>query len=869
MAIVQNIQSQGFPTVGPAGDQGPVCSGVFISVAVAAWAQGYGRRLLDDLCCDSYVNTYGIDPDSQVHYNRNGYCERPTTLSGVTTSFPIFTDESFYRQNYASAPSRDSYKITFSGRSSSSPSLSSSFVNNLTLVSGIGRPPTSVSSVMAFSTNENCLYLHGGVLNGQVSSDMWKYSFVSSAWTKVTPSGAIPSARQEHTMAYNSISGTLLLFGGAVASGYVNDFWSYSPSTNSWTQLATGSASAPGVRAEHTMCFDSVNNMVHIWGGRNATTVYQEYFQYDFKVNSWSRLTSTSKSACSGHTMVYDPQTNSLILYGGNSTTTMYGDIYQYYIEPAVWVQRYSTGTYFYASHCSAFDPINRRMLSTGGQSSSTMYRWSGSHNLDNNVWRSWSNINIDSAVNACCAWNNIDNSMYIFGGMGPVGEESSSLYRWVFYDYTFASGINSMYTAEAGRAITQAWSHLDGITVNQTVPLYGQTKIYYAMSFDNKVTWKIFRMATNDWYSIVQASGSYWQYRESNGSWVNSSVNTQLGALNKAFSVSGNQWTRSSYDIKSSLSLPALPFLTSNINSPSPYVASASSEYSTSWQAWQAFTDVYAGNCWCPTNGTNATCWLQIDLGTKFFRPTHWRYSTPNTTYCAKRFGFVASNDLVTWDVIDTTYSGADMPQLAANTPTAWVPFNNTPIKNYRYLRFKGVSGYNATSIYARLFFRAADNSPNGLTRAQLEASGGFVPGSTQAIDLAVGFNAIDSIPSFNGFSATYVVPEKDSMTLISKSWGASVVNPKTVQCLLRCKLHDLISLNTDLKVWVSMDDGNNYEQVTNLSLLPNTDGYSYIVGYKNNLLSRNDLTMKLKIEIYNYKNVQIYGTCLGVDYV
>lgn len=67
---------------------------------------------------------------------------------------------------------------------------------------------------------------------------------------------------------------------------------------------------------------------------------------------------------------------------------------------------------------------------------------------------------------------------------------------------------------------------------------------------------------------------------------------------------------------------------------------------------------------------------------------------------------------------------------------------------------------------------------------------------------------------------------------------------------------------------MWVSTDGGLNYEQVTDLSILPNSDGYSYIVGYKSSLTPRDSSSMKLKVELLNYKTAFVYATCLAVDY-
>ena len=63
-------------------------------------------------------------------------------------------------------------------------------------------------------------------------------------------------------------------------------------------------------------------------------------------------------------------------------------------------------------------------------------------------------------------------------------------------------------------------------------------------------------------------------------------------------------------------------------------------------------------------------------------------------------------------------------------------------------------------------------------------------------------------------------------------------------------------------------MDDGVNYEQITNLSTISSYGGFSYIVGENRYLTSRNGQTMRTKVLVGNYKNVLFYGLSSGVDY-
>jgi hypothetical protein len=84
----------------------------------------------------------------------------------------------------------------------------------------------------------------------------------------------------------------------------------------------------------------------------------------------------------------------------------------------------------------------------------------------------------------------------------------------------------------------------ISGVSVSQSTP--GSSKIYHAVSMDNRATYQVF--VDSAWRVIVQESGGNWQYNNSattTPNWVNATVNSLLGALEKALAISYNQWEK------------------------------------------------------------------------------------------------------------------------------------------------------------------------------------------------------------------------------------------------------------------------------------------------------------------------------------
>jgi hypothetical protein len=843
MSII-NSNQLGSGTAGTRGDDSPVASGILFNVALQAWSLGKGRVLLDDVCCDNYITASGIDSSSIIHYSSAGYCERLYTASGISSSLQPTLDNFF----------------TSSGVTVSNnilvPLYSNEISNTVTEISTSIHPSARENSMMAYSLEDRALFLFGGN-DGARKSDLWKYDIESSVWTNITPMGASPVGRDNHTLIYNNQSRSLVLFGGQTASGLVNDTWSYSIVGGTW-QLLTPSGNGPGVRHSHSAIYDPVGNQMLVWGGLYNATNYKETFQLSFVNNYWANLADTGNPvARNDHWAAYDSHTRSMLIYGGTAGTTLYGDFWLYAIESNTWVQRHTSNVTMWG-HTLTNDPIDRCLIIIGGQSSTGEFTSDILvYNFDTNSFYN-TTTPYQFFLNSATAWDTFNNQLYVFGGRDSVAGLRGTFIKYTFREINYDKDIMVTHTTNASHFLTKSWTHLDSIRIDQGCK--GLTKLDYAFSFDQRSTWKIYTTVSG-WSSIAQNNNGNWQYLDANQVWVNSPDNTSEGALKDAFVVTSNAWNWLDSDL-SRQEFSVVPTMYSNTN-PAPFSASASSIYNTSYDAWYAFGGT---NPWY-NSGSSANQWVQIDTKSPFI-PYAWRWRTSNTTYAPKRFklqGYRSQGG--TWDDLDSTYAGSDYPQMAAGIFTPWFPL--TTVSGYSVYRMFINSGYSATYVYIdQLEISQRQVRPSLLGRSAWEATGGFIPTVTKSIDVAVGFKIVDHIPSVTRFTANYMTSDSE-MTLISEPWVTFTINPTSIELIVKCKFVDTVSLGTDVKVWVSSDDGANYEQITNLQILSTVDNYSYIVGRKSGLVPRNSNIMRLKITTSNFKNIQIYGTCLGVDYV
>jgi len=122
---------------------------------------------------------------------------------------------------------------------------------------------------------------------------------------------------------------------GNAGSLYFNGLHAYDPNSNSWTELsADGAAGAPSNRWRVATCFDPNSNRIVCFGGRDASTVFDETWVFDLVGNTWSSIPNptpgtTGPTARFDAQMCYDATTGSLILFGGQGaggSTDRYGD---------------------------------------------------------------------------------------------------------------------------------------------------------------------------------------------------------------------------------------------------------------------------------------------------------------------------------------------------------------------------------------------------------------------------------------------------------------------------------------------------------------------------------------------------------------
>ncbi|MHA1995858.1 MAG: Kelch repeat-containing protein [Candidatus Hodarchaeales archaeon] len=169
----------------------------------------------------------------------------------------------------------------------------------------------------------------------KIFNDTWAYDYNTDTWENLTTPEMKNIARFGASMAYDSESDRIIMFGGwkwkpyqtVAQSTGVGETWSYDYETNTWTNLTT--EDSPPFRGSASMSYDGKNDRMILFGGFNSkmyetpeTTIpfYCDTWAYDYNTNTWTNMSpSANPPPIGNHESVYDSESNKTIIFGGRS----------------------------------------------------------------------------------------------------------------------------------------------------------------------------------------------------------------------------------------------------------------------------------------------------------------------------------------------------------------------------------------------------------------------------------------------------------------------------------------------------------------------------------------------------------------------
>ena len=163
-------------------------------------------------------------------------------------------------------------------------------------------PPARSGHAMVYDPAGKVM-LFGGYNGSVYLNDTWVYDYTTNSWTNRNPTNP-PPAHAWHALAYDAFAGREILFGGFSSGGYLNDTWAYSYPTNTWTNR--NPTNHPPARCVHALAYDATAGRVILFGGSIGGGYLNDTWAYNFTANSWNTL-RLSHSLMEGWNMITVP----------------------------------------------------------------------------------------------------------------------------------------------------------------------------------------------------------------------------------------------------------------------------------------------------------------------------------------------------------------------------------------------------------------------------------------------------------------------------------------------------------------------------------------------------------------------------------
>jgi Galactose oxidase, central domain len=209
-------------------------------------------------------------------------------------------------------------------------------------------------------------------------------------------------------MTYDSARSRTILFGGdSLAGAFLNDTWEWNGQY--WTQIAD---IGPDPRRDHAMCFDSVRNVVLLFGGTSEQAPFGDTWSWNGQ--DWTQLDDTGPSGRAGHAMVFDSARGRAVLFGGETATGLVNETWEW--DGEAWTQQEDIiGPSPRKYHAMAFDVVHNQAVLFGGNHGNgnalgDTWSWDGSN------WTQMSHFGASPCMRA--AMVSTDVQIAIFGGL-------------------------------------------------------------------------------------------------------------------------------------------------------------------------------------------------------------------------------------------------------------------------------------------------------------------------------------------------------------------------------------------------------------------------------------------------------------------
>jgi len=134
--------------------------------------------------------------------------------------------------------------------------------------SAVSNPLERCLHSASYDSQKHRLIMYGGQ-NAGARDDIWAFDLALNKWTELTPV-IRPPGRWFAAHIYDSANNRATIFGGNTGSEVKNEVWVFDLWTNAWTKLSP-TGTPPSAREGAAAIYDGANDRMVVFGGKNGT----------------------------------------------------------------------------------------------------------------------------------------------------------------------------------------------------------------------------------------------------------------------------------------------------------------------------------------------------------------------------------------------------------------------------------------------------------------------------------------------------------------------------------------------------------------------------------------------------------------------
>jgi N-acetylneuraminic acid mutarotase len=143
-----------------------------------------------------------------------------------------------------------------------------------------GAPPARWEHAAVWDPTTSQMLVFGGTTANGYSNDLWAYRPGNNSWVPLMPSTMLPPSRWGHTAVWDPNASQMLVFGGGdTSTSRLNDLWAYQPGSTSWVQVMPSGA-PPSGRTDHTAVWQPGASQMLVFGGATASGFLNDFWAY-------------------------------------------------------------------------------------------------------------------------------------------------------------------------------------------------------------------------------------------------------------------------------------------------------------------------------------------------------------------------------------------------------------------------------------------------------------------------------------------------------------------------------------------------------------------------------------------------------------